>query len=462
MIHKIIYRCFILSLNAFYFNICRFVSTDFTKNRRVRKLYKVGIASGFGYGNLGDEAQLAFNLERWRKIVPNHQIVAFSPDPLYTSETHNVSSIQACRVELLGAGSHCGIWLFPRLLFLPLYILKYCRLSLNTHLLRAGFGTFLLSTSENRFLNNLDQLSILHISGGGFITGKTYSRLLDAILMMLLAKKFGLPYFLTGHTIGLVDGTIEKFLLKRALNGASLVTLRDNGLSRDELTRLGINDKITHNCVDDALFCSSSTLTQLPSGIASFVKDNKKSYVIINYHHWKFSEKKKTTDNVRMANIVKHLTHELDLHVVFLSMHRSDLDAINTLNLPLEKVTILPYLSDYRHVRKIIREAKFLISYKHHPLIFAMGENVPVIAVSSGEYYKRKNLGALKNHSQQEYLLEDEFTVEQMTLLISRIQSKYKEIVKDMKQHNISWRDVQAQNFRSACHSGSLVSKKTH
>ena len=50
---------------------------------------KILIAAGHGYGNVGDEAQLAACLSRWHKFLPNCKITLFSPNPAYTAALHN-------------------------------------------------------------------------------------------------------------------------------------------------------------------------------------------------------------------------------------------------------------------------------------------------------------------------------------------------------------------------------------
>jgi polysaccharide pyruvyl transferase WcaK-like protein len=40
---------------------------------------------------------------------------------------------------------------------------------------------------------------------------------------------------------------------------------------------------------------------------------------------------------------------------------------------------------------------------KHHPIIFAMGENVPVISLAFSQYYIHKNMGALMQYKQEKY-----------------------------------------------------------
>ncbi len=48
-----------------------------------------------------------------------------------------------------------------------------------------------------------------------------------------------------------------------------------------------------------------------------------------------------------------------------------------------------------KSMRGVIARARALISFKHHPLIFAIGERTPCLSVSFESYYHRKNLGAM-------------------------------------------------------------------
>lgn len=66
---------------------------------------------------------------------------------------------------------------------------------------------------------------------------------------------------------------------------------------------------------------------------------------------------------------------------------------------------------------------------KHHGIIFAMGTGVPTIAIALGDYYIRKNLGALKVFNQEQWLINREglFSLGIMEKKIDAYDKKFKE-----------------------------------
>jgi polysaccharide pyruvyl transferase WcaK-like protein len=76
-----------------------------------------------------------------------------------------------------------------------------------------------------------------------------------------------------------------------------------------------------------------------------------------------------------------------------------------------ERSYIIEYGFNYRIARGIIENSVFMLTMKHHGIIFAIGAGVPVIAVALDDYYVRKNFGALKLFGQEEFLarLDDLF-----------------------------------------------------
>jgi polysaccharide pyruvyl transferase WcaK-like protein len=69
---------------------------------------------------------------------------------------------------------------------------------------------------------------------------------------------------------------------------------------------------------------------------------------------------------------------------------------------------ILAYDYDYRVVRSAIAGSLFSFTMRHHPIVFSMGNSVPCIAVSAGDYYRHKNSGALRLFGMEDCLLQGE------------------------------------------------------
>ena len=68
---------------------------------------------------------------------------------------------------------------------------------------------------------------------------------------------------------------------------------------------------------------------------------------------------------------------------------------------------------------------------KHHPIIFAMGENIPTISLAFSKYYEHKNIGALTQYGQEKYSinLENEQYLSEFQTLFSDVLNNYDLII---------------------------------
>jgi len=137
--------------------------------------------------------------------------------------------------------------------------------------------------------------------------------------------------------------------------------------------------------------------------------------------------------------LIDYLHSFYNYQVVLLPMHETDLEALYDLRGKVKKaknVKVLPYQERHEVVRGLISEAQFLVSLKHHPVIFAIGESVPVMAVSYDRYYSRKNIGALSNAGMEKYIVEYPSLLSDFTILIDDLLSNHLAIVESLKGNN--------------------------
>ncbi|MHC5033684.1 MAG: hypothetical protein ACYTFZ_01445 [Planctomycetota bacterium] len=66
------------------------------------------------------------------------------------------------------------------------------------------------------------------------------------------------------------------------------------------------------------------------------------------------------------------------------------------------------YDYDYKTVRGIIGGAALCLTMKHHPIVFAVANGTPVVAVALDDYYYHKNSGALALCGLDAYALDRE------------------------------------------------------
>ncbi|MDJ0826588.1 MAG: polysaccharide pyruvyl transferase family protein [Rhodobacter sp.] len=366
------------------------------------------ILGGYGFGNTGDEAQLGANLTRWRAVTPPVEPVVASPHPDYTTGHHGVRSVTASRALFFRSTETSDYNLsnaWFRVSFWPALI----RMELNARLMAAGLAPPLASAAEARFLTALQSASVVHVSGGGFMTGPTRSRLWDTCLILRLCRRLGTPYFLTGQTLGIFQNQADRWLAKTALSGAIGVSLRDPADSATEVKALGLPGVRIEAGFDDALFCDAASDETIDGVLVGSGLAPGQAFLAVNYHWWGMDADTRETSARRLAQTLDTLGRRLDAPVLFVPMVPADEEAQrNAMERMQHDAALLSYDYDYRTVRSVIARARALLSFKHHPLIFALGERTPCLSISFDPYYHRKNIGALANFGLERFCVDRE------------------------------------------------------
>lgn len=392
---------------------------DLTTNRVLRERFqswgvwdyaadgapRVLLASGFGYGNVGDEAQLGACIGRWRRIAPNAQITLLSPSPHYTAALHGERVEWAPRVAWFRSNTRGPYSDNPR--FRRHFRMLRARLEVSARTLRADLPISFLRPREARILSLIQEHDVLHISGGGFLTGKTKTRLWDHALLMRACQLLGKPYFLTGHNIGVFQCRQDRRIAFLGLKKAKSIGLRDRGRSESELREIGISGAHVSSTCDDALFCERVPSSTVRQRLSAAGMTDSEQWVAVNFHHWGQDEMERPSIQARFAQLCDHLWERHGMRTVFVAMTPEDV-------VPEELVArrmahspvILPYCPDYRLVRGVIADAALVFTMKHHPIVFAQGESVPAVSVALDPYYLHKNVGAMENTGHSNFVAD--------------------------------------------------------
>lgn len=368
---------------------------------------RIIITSGSGYGNVGDEAQLGANICRWKELVKGCEITVFSPYPSYTSAQHEVYSVNGPRVVWFNA-NHCSDYGKSNNRFMIRFIIITMKMIVSSMLMRANLPIFFIRADEAALLNQIHRSDVLHISGGGFLTGMTRSRLWENMLLMRVAHILGTQTILSGQTIGVFENNTDRKLAKWGLEHARFIYLRDNGDSEADVNSLGINGNHIKSTFDDALFCKKVSKETALNFICQQGLDVSKPYIVTQFHFWGQTEMTQQATALRFAQLCDFLIEKHGVQILFVPMVQTDENAekvvIQLMNNP---ASLLCYDYDYRMARGIMAESLLTFTLKHHPIIFSMGECVPSVAVCLDDYYYRKNHGALSNCGHQDLCLDN-------------------------------------------------------
>lgn len=367
---------------------------------------RVLIAGGYGYGNVGDEAQLGANLQHWQTAAPGCRLTVLSPDREFTHALHDPIRVElATRTSLFGRGGqqyYGSDKTFKRMYFL---VASLCLV--NAWLLRAGLPVFGLTAAQARLLDELHDSDVLFLSGGGYLTGMTLTRLWDNMLLIRLAHVLGVPVILSGQTIGVFKDTISRWLARWGLKKAEMIYLRDPVDSARDLADLGLSGDWIKSTFDDALFFQGATSELVAELLEESGIDPQKPYLAVNVHYWGQTPAASRLIMAGVARALDRLQRELELQIVFVPMHSSDETAIEEVWTAMETPGMMPkhgYRPDL--TVGLIQNATICITMKHHPIIFAMAAAVPTVSMTFDDYYHHKNYGAMRLFHQEDYLLK--------------------------------------------------------
>lgn len=353
---------------------------------------KILVAGGYGYGNAGDEAQCAETLRLLRERYPEFQIENLSPDPDYSHCVHpGFHHVLASRVAVFNQGrshdwyrlSGCG----RKLGFLVVSLLLY----LNASRVRKGRATFLLNARRSAFLQRIAEASLFYYCGGGYLTGATKSRLWEAILTCAIGRKLGVPVVMSGQTIGLWNGFLERRFAHWGFRDVAVIGLRDNVASAKDLAAIGIDSSRIIPTHDDALFCEKARERQVAC----------ERYLTVNFHFWGMKGAVRTEVLAKLKCALALFRSKFGIEkVVFIPMHVSDLKSYYAYQglYPDPDLEVLECNSDFRCIRRAIADSTALLTMKHHPIIFAVGEDTPVVSMAYSTYYVHKNFGAMQQY----------------------------------------------------------------
>jgi len=378
------------------------------------KSLQVLLTAGMGYGNVGDEAQMGASIGRWKRLLPSADICVLSPNPDYTESTLKVDSAWSPRVVWFSSNTS-GVYFQGGLRFKIGFWWVWFRQTLSARCLRAGIPLNLCDGAELSLLNRIRNADVLHISGGGYLTGMTRSRLWENALLMRICQLVGTPYILTGHTVGVFKSPMDRRLARLALSRAQYIYLRDQGISEGDLAAVGIQGDHVKSTFDDAVFFESLDKPTTQSLLVKNGIDPEKPFAIANFHYWGQSPEKKSRSSKRFAELSDVLVAKYGMQVLFVPMTPSDENAEDdVIGLMVESANRLDYQYDYREARAVYQMATMVFTMKHHPIIFGYGEGVPVMSIALDDYYYHKNKGAMDNCDQGHYCLNvDRFYSEQ-------------------------------------------------
>lgn len=331
-------------------------------------IYKrVALIGAVGNPNVGDEAILAMNIAKIRKMYGNHSVIyVFSKDATYTS-LYNSEDGNVVVTD-----------------YLHKFTLS-CNYDINMMEQRAD--EFLNYPERHNYSMEYEALhqifrsiDILHIIGGGYLNAFWPDMLYEILFAVRIAKKYNKKYFATGIS---VKPMCSKYIpeLQEIIDGADFVDFRDDSYLNIGLERVS-------NCIvtlDDAIELS-------------ILKKNRafsEKYATILLHKWNSQDT--PIDKVKDC-IIPFMKYCFDIELVnkfyILAFSEGDFEIWESLTISSQFPDRIVFKNcinqPSKFAKDILANAIFNIGTRFHQAVFSLSAQVPVLSVWYDEYYYNK------------------------------------------------------------------------
>lgn len=357
---------------------------------------KIIISCATGLKNSGDEAMLGSVLDQLAKNL-NYDIKVFSFDPEFTRKFHEVETI-----------SHS--------------ILKH----------------------PLSFIKTIKECDLFILGPGGLLQDKTSLGNVPFWLSKLfVALALGKKTFIYANGVGPINLSINKLLIRTALNRVNMITVRDRR-SREILEGLGVKQPV--QVTADSAFALKPPGAKTTQLILKKAKIEDK-YVLVFLRHWfdthplipvkycvKYDLKNKKNKLkwndliTKFVKVVNWINEELDLDVIFLAMcPNRDNKAANAILEKVKNKTRNKSLNDFYKPQEIIgmiKHSELVIGMRLHSIIYSITAEKPFISLA----YSQKVWGLLGDASMRGNGVDIEnFTSNQVISLIKKTLKNYSE-----------------------------------
>lgn len=370
---------------------------------------KIIFIGGFGYHDIGDEAQLTTPLINLREYLPDAQFLVLSDDPEYTAESHKVETDCSIRYYLFPKTKNIFLRVLRKFGF-DMW-LRGAMLLFNAQRLRKNKKTILLNEKGQMLLNNLKSADLLFNVGGGNLNSVFRSEFHAKCLTYLICRIFECPIVLSGQTIGPFTNWIDKKLARFTLNRVDVITLREP-TSKNVLKDIGVVKPIIKETADDAMLLPCATHEEIKTVFLNEKIDEDQHPLIgINMLGLRyFSDTRLNKAEQVLAEVADYLISKYNSQVIFIPTHyvkdAGDRTAISeVLGLMEHKDEARILMNEYedKTLKGIIGKMDLVIGLRYHFIVFATTMCVPSIGIYLDQYYSMKIRGILELMGQEKY-----------------------------------------------------------
>ena len=294
-----------------------------------RRRYNVVMSGYYGFSNTGDDAILESISQGVRQVSDEISLTVLSKDPELTRKQYALEAVSRFN------------------------FLKVISALKKGDVLLSGGGSLLQDTTSTRSL-------VYYLS------------------IMNLAKAMGKPVMLYANGIGPVRKAGNRSKVRKAVEGAAVVTLRDHS-SAQELRAMGVDRPDLHVTADPVFRMDSADPERADALISGTGLPRGKSFAAVSVRDWQaageFPEK--------LARVCDHLRRTYGLEILFLLMQSEvDKTATDRVRKAMEEPSyLLEQPCAPREMMAVLGRAKLCLAMRLHTLIFAARMAVPTVGL---------------------------------------------------------------------------------
>ena len=346
---------------------------------QVRRPFHVVMSGYYGFSNAGDDAILEAIQQAIHEASDHICVTALSNDPELTRRQYGLEAIPRFRVwKVFSALRRCDALL-------------------------SGGGSLLQDTTSTRSL-------------------------LYYLTVIRCAHRLGKPVMLYANGIGPVRRPANRRRVKRVVEQATLITLRDHSSAR-ELQDMGVTRTDLHVTADPVFHLSPAPETRGEELLAGAGVAPGTPFVAVSVRDWP-----DTGDFCRqLAQLCDHLHREYGLAVLFLLMQpsRDRATAQQVQSFMAEPSCLLDTPCTPRELMAVLGKAKLCLAMRLHTLIFAARMAVPSMGLvydpKVDSYLKELDLpaaGRVDSFDAQEAIRRADALMADYPAVLSRLKDK--------------------------------------
>ena len=366
----------------------------------------VVITGGYGWDDVGDEAMPMAVIGNLRHRIPDVRIVMLSPHPKVTAELHGEPAIVDLYRYLFASSSRLGV-LMERVATRAVPAERYrsgraafrCAAFLaSCTLARLGVDPPMRAEART-VLAAIRSADVVFNVGGGNINSLTLTELYQKSLIHVAARILGVPSILSGQTIGPFDRPLHETMVRFALNGVEMITLRDVDVSRRRLREVGVTRPVIMDTADDAISLPPSATPVAERYLSVLLaqraaSDAPRCVVALNANGYSVAMGSDSDLSVKLlAEIADRLVEQADAAILLIGtdycVESDDRPLLRRIRQAMAKPSAALVVEDElapRELRALIGAADLAVGSRYHFSVFAAAEGVPFVAFANTVY----------------------------------------------------------------------------